>query len=71
MNNGDKNSPMGMLAVVGLCGICCATPLLLAGGGGAAIAGYFGGNLWAILGGVAVIAIGVFFLKNQQKDIGR
>jgi hypothetical protein len=71
MNNGGKKSPTKSLALVGLCGLCCAAPLLLAGGGGAALAGYFGGNLWAILGGVAVIAVGVFFLKNQKRDIGR
>ena len=70
MNNDDKKSPKGMLALVGLCGVCCAAPFLLAGGGGAAIAGYFGGNLWAVLGGVAVIAVGVLFLKNQQRGIG-
>ena len=70
MSDGGKKMPTGMLALMGLCGICCAAPLLLAGGGGAAIAGYFGGNLWLVLGGAAVIAVGVLFLKNQQKDAG-
>ncbi len=67
MNNGDKKSPVGMLAVVGLCGLCCAAPLLLAGGGGAAIAGYLGGNLGVILVGVAVLGGGIFLLASRRK----
>lgn len=67
MNNGDKKSPMGTIALVGLCGICCAAPLLLVGGGGAAIAGYLGGNLGAIFVGVAVLGGGIFLLASRRK----
>ncbi len=58
MSNGENRSPFRILAVWGLCGVCCAAPLLLAGGGGAATAGYLGGNLWVILAGVAVLGGG-------------
>ena len=67
MNNGGQKPPLGMLALVGLCGICCAAPLLLAGEGGAAMAGYFGGNLWAVLGGAAVIAVGGILFEKPTK----
>ncbi len=67
MSNGENKSPFGGLAVVGLCGLCCAVPLLLVGGGGAAIAGYLGGNLGVILVGVAVLGGGIFLLANRRK----
>ena len=68
MSNGDKKSPVGTLAVLGLCGVACAAPLLLAGGGGAAIAGYLGGNLWTVLAGVGIVALGTFFMMNRGEN---
>ncbi len=67
MSKGENKSPFGGLAVVGLCGLCCAVPLLLVGGGGAAIAGFFGGNLGVISVGVAVLGGGILLLASRRK----
>ncbi len=66
MSDGNGRSPIGMLGALGLMTLCCAGAVLLIGGGGAAISGFFGDNLWLILGGVAVFALGIFFLKGRS-----
>ena len=66
MNDGNGGSPSGMLTGLGLMVLCCAGAVLLIGGGGAAISGFFGDNLWLILGGVAVFALGIFFFKGRS-----
>ncbi len=67
MSKGENKSPFGGLAVVGLCGLCCAIPVILIGGGGAAIAGFFGDNLGVILVGAAVLGGGIFLLASRRK----
>ncbi len=66
--NGDGPPPGGTFLGVLLMGACCAVPLLLVGGGAAAIGGFLGDNLWAILGGVAILAVGLFVLKGQNTE---
>ena len=67
-NDGDGPPPGGLGLGILLMGACCAAPLLLVGGGAAAIGGFLGDNLWAILGGVAVLAVGIFVLKGQNTE---
>jgi hypothetical protein len=57
-----------MLTALGLMTLCCAAPILLIGGGGAAISGFFGDNLWLIVGGVAVLALGILLLKGRSAE---
>ena len=68
MSDGNGGSPFGMLTALGLMTLCCAGPVLLAGGGGAAIGGFFGDNIWLIIGGAAVFALGIFFLKGRGTE---
>lgn len=68
MSGGNKGSPFGIFTALGLMTLCCAAPVLLIGGGGAAISGFFGDNLWLILGGVAVFVLGIFFLKGRSTE---
>ncbi len=68
MNDDGKGpSPRAFVGVL-LMGACCAAPLLLVGGGGAAIAGFLGDNLWTVIGGAAVLAVGVFLLKGRGAE---
>ena len=68
MGNDGKGAPFVMLAAVGLMGMCCVGPLLLAGGGGAVISGFFGDNLWAIIGGLAVLVLGLLLMKGRGTE---
>ncbi len=66
-DDGNGPSPRGFVGVL-LMGACCAAPLLLVGGGGAAFAGFLGDNLWNVIGGLAVLAMGVFLLKGRRTE---
>ena len=63
--NGDGPPPGGMIIGALLMVGCCVGLPLLAGGGAAAMGGYFGDNLWLILGGVAIAVVGLFLMKGQ------
>ncbi len=66
--DGKGPSPPGKFVGILLMAACCAGPLLLVGGGGAAIGGFLGDNLWPIIGGMAVLAIGIILLKGRGTE---
>ncbi len=68
MSDGNGGSPFGMLTALGVMTLCCAGAVLFIGGGGAAISGFFGDNLWLIVGGVAVLALGILLLKGRSAE---
>ena len=65
MSDGNGGSPFGIFTAVGLMTLCCVGLVLLAGGGGAAIGGFFGDNLWLIVGGVTIFALGLFLVNRR------